>query len=276
MPIKLICIDMDGTLLMDDYQVSEADQMAIKQAVKQGVHVAITTGRVYNCARLYAKTIGLMTPIIASNGAFIGGTNGETIYENPLSIDDVRDFLAITTEYGLLAYLTANFGLISMQELPDTNIYKQLNKTLKEEEQIRLEVLSSLDEIYGHYEGQILKGVCLAPNQEILNEVKAEIKAKCPHLEVVSSWKNNFEVMKKGSSKGEAVEQLTNYFNLTKDEVMCIGDSENDLSMIEFAGVGVAMGNATDDVKQAATFVTASHKEAGVAKAIERFILTPQ
>ncbi|MTL48850.1 HAD-IIB family hydrolase, partial [Turicibacter sanguinis] len=119
MAIKLICIDMDGTLLMDDHQVSEVDQAAIKAAVKQGVHVAITTGRVYNCARLYAKTIGLTTPIIASNGAFIGGTNGETIYENPLLIEDVRDFLEITTQHGLLAYLTANFGLISLQELPE-------------------------------------------------------------------------------------------------------------------------------------------------------------
>ena len=273
MAIKLICIDMDGTLLMDDHQVSEVDQAAIKAAVKQGVHVAITTGRVYNCARLSAKTIGLTTPIIASNGAFIGGTNGETIYENPLLIEDVRDFLEITTQHGLLAYLTANFGLISLQELPETNLYKQLNKMLKEDEQIQLVVLSSLDEIYGHYEGQILKGVCLAPNQDILNEVKAEIKAKCPHLEVVSSWKNNFEVMKKGSSKGEAVKQLTKYFNLTPDEVMCIGDSENDLSMIQFAGVGVAMGNATEDVKQAAQFITTSNKEGGVANAIEHFVL---
>ncbi|MTL48593.1 HAD-IIB family hydrolase, partial [Turicibacter sanguinis] len=111
------------------------------------------------------------------------------------------------------------------------------------------------------------------PNQDILNEVKAEIKAKCPHLEVVSSWKNNFEVMKKGSSKGEAVKQLTKYFNLTPDEVMCIGDSENDLSMIQFAGVGVAMGNATEDVKQAAQFITTSNKEGGVANAIEHFVL---
>lgn len=273
MSIQLICIDMDGTLLMDDHHVSVEDQAAIKEAVNQGVHVAITTGRVYNCAKLYAKTIGLETPIIASNGAFIGGTNGETIYENPLAIEDVRDFLDITTSHGLLAYLTANFGIVSMQELPETNIYKVLNKTLSPQEQIRLEVLSSLDEIYGQYEGEILKGVCLASNATQLNEVKDEIKAKCPHLEVVSSWKNNFEVMKKGSSKGAAVAQLAAFFNLKPEEVMCIGDSENDLSMIEFAGIGVAMGNAMDIVKNAADYVTTSNTEAGVANAIKKFVL---
>ncbi|MDU7965058.1 MAG: HAD family hydrolase, partial [Clostridium perfringens] len=75
MSIKLICIDMDGTLLMDQQNVAEEDKKAIKEAVEKGVIVAITTGRIYDCARMYSDTIGLKTPIIASNGAYIGGVN---------------------------------------------------------------------------------------------------------------------------------------------------------------------------------------------------------
>ena len=90
MSIKLICIDMDGTLLMDQHNISEEDKSAIKYAIEKGVHVAITTGRVYNCAKLYSDLIGLTTPIIASNGAFIGGSHGEEIYNNPLNIDDAE------------------------------------------------------------------------------------------------------------------------------------------------------------------------------------------
>ena len=94
-----------------------------------------------------------------------------------------------------------------------------------------------------------------------------------PELEIVSSWDDKFEIMKKGSSKGEAVAQLAKYFNLKRDEIMCIGDSENDLSMIEYAGIGVAMGNAIDKVKKSAQYITASNTDSGVAKAIEKFVL---
>lgn len=272
MTIKLICIDMDGTLLKNEHEVSQEDQCAIKHAVEQGVHVAITTGRVYRFAKLYADQIGLTTPIIASNGAFIGDINGEPIYCNPLEGEDIRYFLEKTTEKGLLSYFAANFGIISTVELPEPNSYKRLNQTLKPEQQIRFDQLGSIDEMIAKYPNEVLKGVCLADDLMLLNQVKEEIKAHCPHLEVVSSWKNNFEVMKKGSSKGEAVKQLAEFYHLTPSEVMCMGDSENDLSMIQFAGIGVAMGNAIDLVKEAADFVTRSNEDAGVAHAINLYV----
>lgn len=274
MTIKLICIDMDGTLLEDQQNISIENKNAIKEAVAKGVHVAITTGRVYDCAKLYSDLIGLKTPIISSNGAFIGGSNGEEIYSNPLGIEDVRDFLTVTSNYKLFAYLNANFGIISTKELPEDHVYKVLNKTLKDEEKIKLDVVSSIEEAYKLYPNEILKGVCISKdNVEGLNEAKEELKKLCPNLEIVSSWNDNFEIMKKGSSKGEAVKQLAKYFNLDKKEVMCIGDSENDLSMIEFAGVGVAMGNAIAKVKEAADYVTDDNTKSGVAKAIRKFVL---
>lgn len=275
MAIKLICIDMDGTLLMDQQNVSEENKRAIKEAVSRGVHVAITTGRVYNCAKLYSDEIGLKTPIIASNGAFIGGSNGETIYNNPLSSNEIQDFLSLTKQYGLLSYLTGNFGIVSTTELPDNHIYKILNKRLKDEEKIKFEVINNIDNAFKLYPNQLLKGVCIEKNNiSNLMKVKKELKQLNPELEVVSSWDDNFEIMKKGSSKGEAVAQLAKYFNLKRDEVMCIGDSENDLSMIEYAGIGVAMGNAIDIVKQSAQYVTLPNTESGVAKAIEKFVLS--
>lgn len=275
MAIKLICMDMDGTLLMDQQNVSEENKIAIKEAVSRGVHVAITTGRVYNCAKLYSDEIGLKTPIIASNGAFIGGSNGETIYNNPLSSNEIKDFLSLTKQYGLLSYLTGNFGIVSTTELPDNHIYKILNKCLKDEEKIKLKVIDNIDNAFKLYPNQLLKGVCIEKNNiSNLMKVKKELKQLNPELEIVSSWDDNFEIMKKGSSKGEAVAQLAKYFNLKRDEVMCIGDSENDLSMIEYAGIGVAMGNAIDIVKQSAQYITLPNTESGVAKAIEKFVLS--
>lgn len=271
MAIQLICIDMDGTLLMNQHDIALVDQEAIEYALNQGVHVAITTGRVYNCARLYAKRIGLQTPIIASNGAFIGGVEDEVIYHNPLDLQDVHDFMTLTEQAGVLSYLTANFGIISTVELPETNIYKVLNQTLPESEKIRLEVISSLEEL-SQYEQDILKGVCIGEDHSLLVELKEKLKKTHPHLEVVSSWNDNFEIMKKGSSKGEAVQHLADYLNISYDDVMCIGDSENDLSMLEVAGVSVAMGNATPEVKEQADYITADNQHGGVAQAIYHFI----
>lgn len=273
MMIKLICIDMDGTLLKTENEVGLEDQLAIQQALDQGVLVAITTGRVFNCAKLFANQMGLKTLIIASNGAYIGDLEGQEVYCNPLDPQDIRSFLELTSQEGLLSYLTANFGVISTVELPETNIYKRLNQTLKSDEQIRLEVLEEVDDIIARYPNVILKGVCVGEDANQLEQVKQQIKQECPHLEVVSSWNNNFEIIKKGSSKGEAVAQLARFYQIVPDEVMCIGDSENDLSMIEFAGIGVAMGNAIDKVKEVADFVTRTNQEAGVAHAIDLYVL---
>lgn len=274
MSIKLICIDMDGTLLMDQSNISDEDKNIIRKAVNSGIHVAITTGRVYNCAHLYSKLIGLNTGIIASNGAYIADVKGNSIYKNPLSINDVKDFLKITEKYNLLSYLTANFGLISTKELPENNIYRSLNKTLKDEEKIKLITVNSIEEAYSLYPDEILKGVCIGDTSDKnLIIARNELKEINNNLEIVSSWNNNFEVMKKGSSKGEAVEKLTKHLNLKRDEVMCIGDSENDISMIKFAGIGVAMGNAIDIVKNEANYITDTNKHSGVSKAIQKFVL---
>lgn len=274
MSIKLICIDMDGTLLMDQQNIAEEDKNAIKEAVEKGVIVAITTGRIYDCARMYSDTIGLKTPIIASNGAYIGGVNDEEIYNNPLKQSDLEDFNIITKKNNLFTYVNTNWGIVSTVELPEDYVYKVLNKTLPKDKQVRLEVVKDLDEAFKKYKGEILKGVCVEKEfKDKLKEAKEELIACTTDLEVVSSWDDNFEIMKKGSSKGEAVQMLAKYLGISQEEVMCIGDSENDLSMITWAGTGVAMGNAIDSVKEVANYVTSDNKHGGVAEAIRKFVL---
>lgn len=277
MSIKLICIDMDGTLLMDRQSVSFEDKEAIREAVKAGVHVAITTGRVYPSAKAYSGSIGLNTPIIASNGAFIADSDGNEIYSNPLGKEDIEEFVKIAEKYRLVSYLNTSSGIITLNELPENHIYKAINSKLKPEDRMKIEVVKHFEDAFELYPNNILKGICISSeNIEALLRAKEELQILNPDLEIVSSWDNNFEVMKKGSSKGEAVAQLAKYFNLNREEIMCIGDSENDLSMIEFAGIGVAMGNAMDIVKKAAQYITDDNMNSGVAKAIRKFVLDNQ
>lgn len=96
---------------------------------------------------------------------------------------------------------------------------------------------------------------------------------KVKGIEVVSSYENNFEIMTNGVSKGRGVEILAAYYNIKPEEIICIGDNENDLSMIKFAALGVAMGNAPSSIKEQADYVTDTNDNDGVAKVIEKFIL---
>ncbi|MGG7325512.1 Cof-type HAD-IIB family hydrolase [Clostridium baratii] len=273
MSIKLICIDMDGTLLKDKKTVSEENLNSIKLAIKKGVKVLITTGRIYDCAKMYSEKIGLDTPIIASNGAFIGYKD-KVIYNNPLKKEDILKFLEVTKKHGLKAYLTANFGIISEEELAEDHVYKILNKTLKDEEKVKLIVSDNIKEEIEKFDGEILKGVCADKNNKVnLIKAREELESLNTNMEIVSSWNDNFEVMRNGSTKGDAVRYLANYFGIDKEEVMCIGDSENDLSMIKYAGIGVAMGNASEDIKRVADYVTDTNVNDGVAKAINKFVL---
>lgn len=274
MKIKLICIDMDGTLLENEHNVPEENKKAIKEALDKGIHVAITTGRVYNIAKVYSDLIGLKTPIIASNGAYIGASNGEELYKNSMSKKEVDDFYNIAKKYSLTSYLAVKSGIVSLKELPKDNMYMKINKDLPEKQQVTLEVFESVDNIFEKYPNDILKGICIEDmDKKKLKKAREELNRLNDNLEIVASWNNNFEVMKKNSSKGFAVKKLGEIMNVSRENIMCIGDSENDLSMIRYAGIGVAMGNAIDYIKGEADYVTDSNVNLGVAKAIRKYAL---
>lgn len=275
MSIKLICIDMDGTLLNSKHEISEKNKAAIRMATEKGVKIAITTGRLFTSARLYANMLGIKAPIISSNGAFIREKDEDrVIYKSVLSQDELLDIYNVIKKYDLLTYFNMPNTIISERPVPSEHSYKIMNsKTKNEEDKVKFIENVDLKEIFKQYDGQILKAICIEEeDKEKLNRAKQEL-SQLGKFEVVSSWANNFEIMAKGTSKGNAVKHLAEILGIKQEEVMCIGDSENDLSMITYGGVGVAMGNALEILKAEAQFVTDTNEEDGVAKAIEKFVL---
>ncbi|WP_194189553.1 Cof-type HAD-IIB family hydrolase [Clostridium chrysemydis] len=274
MAIKLICTDMDGTLLADDHNVPEENRDALKKAVDKGIHVAITTGRLFTSAKYYARMTGVDAPIISSNGAYIrSGDSNDVIYENPLSLEETLEIYDILKKYDFRFNFNTYNSVISLKDEEDHS-YKDMNKLVKACDRVEFIVNENLTDVLKENEVNILKVIAIDKENKYLKEMekaKEEFKALGKY-EVVSSWSNNFEVMKKGTSKGEAVKRLAEMLGVKREEVMCIGDSENDLSMIEYAGVSVAMGNGLDILKEKATFVTDTNTNFGVAKAIEKFI----
>jgi hypothetical protein len=274
MKYKLICIDMDGTLLSNEHEMPEENKEAIIKASELGVKVAITTGRLFTSARNYSDLIGIKAPIISSNGAYIREKDREEIiYKSTLTKEQMKRIYEVTKKYGLLTYFNTCDTVISEVEVPGDYGYKHSNKSLPEELRVKYIEGIKFTEIFDKYEGEILKAIALENvHKEKLEKAKAELR-KYEDLEVVSSWDNNFEVMKAGTSKGNGVKHLAEMLGIKQEEIICIGDSENDISMIKYAGLGVAMGNAMDIVKEAADYVTDTNVNAGVAKVINKFVL---
>ncbi|MGL5821338.1 MAG: Cof-type HAD-IIB family hydrolase [Sarcina sp.] len=275
MTYKLICIDMDGTLLNSKHEVPEFNREMIKKATEKGVKIAITTGRLFASARKYSDIIGVEAPIIASNGAYIREKNSDdVIYESNFSKEQFDKVLKVIRKYDFTVYMNTSNTVISESIVPDTHAYKVVNDELEEAWKIKFVEGHNFENVYKKYHGDILKTIFIDEknNKEELVKAKAEL-AKFEDLEVVSSWENNFEVMPAGTSKGSAVEKLAETLGIKREEVICIGDSENDLSMIKYAGLGVAMGNAIDVIKENADYVTDTNENAGVGKMIEKFIL---
>lgn len=278
MSYKLICIDMDGTLLNNNHEISERNKKAIKEATKRGIKVAVTTGRLFASAKYYADIIGVKTPIISCNGAFIREREADSIiYESLLSLDQLKRIYEVINKYEIsMVYFNTSNTVICEKIVPKNHGYKIMNERMGDldEKVVFVEEIDFKD-AFKLYENKILKAICIENKEEKLKDLfkaKEELK-KYDDLYVVSSSKSNFEVMNKGTSKGKAVEVLANKLNIKREEVMAIGDSENDLSMIEFSGLGVAMGNSEEFLKSRADYITDINEEDGVAKAIEKFIL---
>lgn len=275
MSYKLICIDMDGTLLNEKHEVSEFNKEMIKRATEIGVKVAITTGRIFANARMYSNIIGVKTPIIASNGAYIREPDkDDVIYQSTLSESQIKKIISVVRKYDFPVYMNTFDTVISEKIVDGNHGYKLINSEVDEQWRIKFDEELNFDEAYSKYGDMILKSIFIneSTNHEKLMEAKKEI-SKFDDIEVVSSWANNFEIMAKGTSKGKAVEKLAEILGISREEVICIGDSENDLSMIEFAGLGVAMGNADDAIKEKANYVTDTNTNSGVGKVIEKFVL---
>ena len=274
MAYRLICIDMDGTLLNEKGEVPAENKKALQEAHQKGVTIALTTGRNYRCASLFLDMIGVNGPVIAANGAQIGVREDEApIYTSIMSKEDLMKFYEIAEKYHMITYFMTEWGVISNFELPDNHPYKVLNKSLPPKAQLRLEVVENFYQAFEVFDGQILKAICIEEEEsEKLASLRKELETiGC--YELVASWHNNVEIMNKGVSKGEGVRRLGEYLAIPQNEIMCIGDSENDLSMIQYAGLGVAMENATAEIKKVAGYITDTNTHSGVAKAINHWVL---
>lgn len=266
---------MDGTLLNSRHEVSEHTRNVIKKAHDLGVHIIITTGRLYANAEAYSNYIGVKSPVIASNGAVIRGIErDEIIYKSIFDEKLCVKLLNIFDQYNAKpAFNTPDRVYIQSLKLKlflkFIKLHGRLNKTFKIS---YVPTKRYWFRIFSKETNNIVKCELIDKDSEKLRNIREEL-LDIEDIEIVSSSGHNIEITKKGVSKGGAVASLAEYYNIKREEIMAIGDSENDLSMIEFAGTGIAMGNAIEKVKEKACYITDTNDNDGVAKAISKFVL---
>ncbi len=262
--IRLIAIDLDGTLLNGEGQVTVGNETAVKRAISQGVPVIIATGKTRYAAEGAIAQLGLQTPGVFIQGLVICNADGSIRYEQQLGGEIIAKVIAFCQTHDLDPVAYCHDRLLILRDVP----YRYV-----------------MHEQYGEPFADILPaeewaaaGVNkILPNKvgaDFPTDLKLELRELMGETAVVTqAIPSAIEVLPPNSSKGAGVDSLLTDLRVDWQHVLAIGDGENDIEMLQAAGIGVAMGNANDLVKGAADYVVASHHEDGVAEAINRFVL---
>jgi hypothetical protein len=270
--IKLIAMDMDGTLLDDTHQIPPQNLSALRKAQAMGVQIAICSGRTASDVSYYAADAGL-------HDCHILALNGTCCLTEPHAEPYLlRTVLPNTAACTVEVLLSHNVTFASFQQNRVIVVHGD-NAVDKRNWGTHVARANRNAYLYGReaLEAHIGEGVCKfvyidqdhAPRIEQVREALLPIGG----LYVTRSWTNNLELMPAGVNKGTSLRALAEALDIPRAQVMAIGDYDNDLDMIEYAGLGVAMSNGSERVRNAAQYITLSNAEFGVAEAIRRFVL---
>jgi Cof subfamily protein (haloacid dehalogenase superfamily) len=272
--IKLIGIDIDGTLLDSRGQMPADNRDAIHEAVAAGVHVALVTGRSFPFARPVADPLPATTTLIVSNGAIERAMDGTTLARRLLDRSVALRVLHVTRPFRDSAALIFDrdaerqvvFETMDWEQ-PNRKGYWSRNQSLIDRS-VPLELALTEDPIQVMFNGGVLQ---MRSHAEALDEEAREYAISLTEYEHRDF--SLIDVTSPAATKGRALAWRAEQMGITADEVMAIGDNFNDLEMLEFAGTPVVMGNAVDALRTRGWHVTGGQDEGGLAQAIRRFVV---
>ncbi|MBZ4645031.1 MAG: HAD-superfamily hydrolase, subfamily [Clostridia bacterium] len=273
MDIRLVAIDLDGTLLDANKEISQRNIDTIGKVMEKGIKVVICSGRIFMGARIYSKMIGTKEPIIACNGAIIRSvTTGATIHEELIDVGECKKIVDILHNSNIYFHAYIGDSMVSERMEFSTFRYSQINERFPEEDRVDIKIVDNIWDYIKEMGNPVTKFVVVSEDIEYLETVREKFK-EMKAIEMASSDKNNFEIMRNGVTKGKALKILAHHLGYAMNQVMAIGDNENDISMLQAAGFPVAMENGWDEVKKIAKFVTRNNNQDGVAYALEQILL---
>jgi len=263
--IRLLALDLDGTLMNDDMLISPRVRRAIAAAQEGGAVVTLATGRMFDFALPFAQHLGITAPLICYQGGLIQAPNADVpLYRATMEPSLVREVLEWQAHRGTRVVLYADDDVfLTERRHPDTFYHYMLGERL-----VWVDDLSSV--LQRHEPVKFI--VFVEPHGA--DSVKTELQQRFDgRVEVTRSHEMIVEGNPPGVSKGDALRRLAAHLDIPQAQVMAVGDQDNDASMIAWAGVGVAMGNGSSAVKAIADWIAPPLAEDGAAAAIERFVL---
>lgn len=260
--IKMVVTDIDGTIYSPQIGITKEVKDCIHSLIENNIHVAIATGRNFGSTKNVADEIGIKCPLICYQGGLINTYDGQTIdvkyVDEKLAREIVRELK--NRKIHLNVYIE------------DVLFVENDNDIIKEyvgDKGIDYFKVDSFDELDFSKLNKIL---AIDHNTELIENLIKELQNNYPELYIVKSQPIFCEIANKEATKGNAIKLLASKYGFTEKEVLAIGDQNNDIEMVITAGVGVAMGNGTDEIKFNADYITDTVENNGFVKAIDKFV----
>lgn len=260
MRYELIALDIDGTILNSNMTITEETKKAIKLCIENGVRVVLASGRLSRSIKAYTGILDLKGYQITLNGAVIKeAETDKTIEKFIIPRNDYEDILKKLSKVN---YPRVVFGVDTFYKDCD---YEEI-RIIEKLSGIDADLVSDFKEVEDP-----TKILFVIDDIDEINEFRNMIENE--KYNVIRTGFNHVEIVRRDIDKGTALKIIADKYNIPREKVLAIGDSENDIGMIKYAGKGIAMGNAYDNVKEISDEITASCDEEGVAKAIYKNVL---
>jgi hypothetical protein len=275
LPIRLLAVDIDGTLLNPEFQISTVDLAALRRAHAEGVEVIVVTGRRHTFALPIAQQLGFDLWMISSNGAITRSLTGETFHRDLLPAETCRKLCGTMQEFRgntVITFDSESRGAIVLEHMNELNasIQRWLEKNMQYIDfVIPIERSLTTDPVQAMFCGSIermhqaLATLAASRLDDHITVLRTEYPVR--DLSIV-------DVLNQGCSKGHALERWASYRGIPREQVMAIGDNYNDIEMLAFAGVPFIMGNASEELRRNGWAVTLPNDQNGVAAAIEQVL----
>lgn len=268
---KLVAIDLDGTLVTDKKEITSRTIEIITKALEKNVKIMISSGRAFYRLEPFIDKLGLRKQnectICFNGGMIIENTTKDVLYSKNLEADEVKELIQLGKKLQLPIMIYSK-DTHYVEEIPE--VVQRNTKNLKG---MNIKIVDFEKMNFEQKQNYIYKVCFIDKPEKIIAKRKEISKEMLENYEITSSVPEYLEIVKKGIKKSEAIKFVMQKYNIKREEVMAIGDGENDVEMLEFVGLGIAMENAQDYVKKFAKDVTTSNNDDGVARAIEKYIL---
>jgi Cof subfamily protein (haloacid dehalogenase superfamily) len=262
--VRMVAVDVDGTLLDSRHQLPPANRDELRRVHAQGVQVVLATGRMPELIEDLLEELGIGVHLVCSNGALVKQFGREeSLVDEVIPMDLALEILDTVGKLGRYHYIYSTDGFVVGDSRHRGHGHKTSPRNIVEPD------LAA----YVRKTGKPPRKICsMGSDEELLRLQESFLERWGKHINAWLGGHGGLEIVPAGCSKKRGIAALADIYGFTLDQVMAIGDADNDLEMVKDSGYGVAMGNASQALKDAARYVTASNDEGGVAKAVRFFI----